>query len=62
MEFLVLSMYLDLYKTLDFQHGGDEDEEQNNKFQTLQGRNSILVKLEQMVRDSKKKYSSFRNR
>jgi len=35
-------------------YGRDEDEEQNNKFQTLQGRNSILVKLEQMVRDSKK--------
>ena len=35
-------------------YGGNEDEEQNNKFQTLQGRNSILVKLEQMVRDSKK--------
>ena len=28
-------------------------EEQNNKFQSLQGRNSILVKLEQMVKESK---------
>ncbi len=34
-------------------YGGNEDEEQNNKFQSLQGRNSILVKLEQMVRESK---------
>jgi sugar-specific transcriptional regulator TrmB len=33
---------------------GEEDEEsQDNKFQSLQGRNSILVKLEQMVRESK---------
>ena len=35
-------------------YGGNEDEEQKNKFQSLQGRNSILVKLEQMVRDSEK--------
>ncbi len=34
-------------------YGGNEDQEQNNKFQSLQGRNSILVKLEQMVRESK---------
>jgi sugar-specific transcriptional regulator TrmB len=27
--------------------------EQNNKFQSLQGRNSILVKLEQMIKESK---------
>ena len=33
---------------------GEEDEvSQDNKFQSLQGRNSILVKLEQMVRESK---------
>ena len=32
----------------------NENEEQENKFQSLQGRNSILVKLEQMVRDSEK--------
>jgi len=31
----------------------DGNEEQTNKFQSLQGKNSILVKLEQMVRDSK---------
>lgn len=30
-----------------------EDESQNNKFQSLQGRNSILIKLEQMVKESK---------
>jgi len=29
------------------------DESQENKFQSLQGRNSILVKLEQMIKDSK---------
>jgi len=34
-------------------YGGNEDQEQNNKFQSLQGRNSILVKLEQMIRESK---------
>ena len=33
---------------------GNEEQEQENKFQSLQGRNSILVKLEQMVRDSEK--------
>ena len=32
---------------------GNEPEEQDNKFQSLQGRNSILVKLEQMVKESK---------
>jgi sugar-specific transcriptional regulator TrmB len=31
----------------------DGNEEQNNKFQSLQGKNSILVKIEQMVKDSK---------
>ena len=31
----------------------NEDESQDNKFQTLQGRNSILVKLEQMIKESK---------
>jgi len=31
----------------------NENESQDNKFQTLQGRNSILVKLEQMVKESK---------
>jgi len=31
----------------------NEGEEQNNKFQSLQGRNSILVKLEQIVKESK---------
>ncbi len=31
----------------------NKNEEQNNKFQSLQGRNSILVKLEQMVKESK---------
>jgi len=34
-------------------YGGNENEEQNNKFQSLQGRNSILVKLEQMIKESK---------
>lgn len=34
-------------------YGESEDESQANKFQSLQGRNSILVKLEQMVRESK---------
>jgi len=34
-------------------YGGNEPEEQDNKFQSLQGRNSILVKLEQMVKESK---------
>ncbi len=32
---------------------GNEEQVQDNKFQSLQGRNSILVKLEQMVRESK---------
>ena len=31
----------------------DENEGQDNKFQSLQGRNSILVKLEQMIKESK---------
>jgi len=31
----------------------DENESQDNKFQSLQGRNSILVKLEQMIKESK---------
>ncbi len=31
----------------------NENESQNNKFQSLQGRNSILVKLEQMIKESK---------
>ncbi len=34
-------------------YGEDENESQNNKFQSLQGRNSILVKLEQMIKESK---------
>jgi len=34
-------------------YGEDKTEEQNNKFQSLQGRNSILVKLEQMIKESK---------
>jgi len=34
-------------------YGGNENEGQDNKFQSLQGRNSILVKLEQMVKESK---------
>ena len=31
---------------------GDKEKEEDNKFQTLQGRNSILAKLEQMVKES----------
>ena len=31
----------------------DENEGQENKFQSLQGRNSILIKLEQMIKESK---------
>jgi sugar-specific transcriptional regulator TrmB len=34
-------------------YGGNEEEVQDNKFQSLQGRNSILVKLEQMIKESK---------
>jgi len=34
-------------------YGEDEGVEQKNKFQSLQGRNSILVKLEQMIKESK---------
>lgn len=34
-------------------YGEDENESQDNKFQSLQGRNSILVKLEQMIKESK---------
>ena len=34
-------------------YGKNENESQDNKFQSLQGRNSILVKLEQMIKESK---------
>jgi len=34
-------------------YGESDDESQDNKFQSLQGRNSILVKLEQMIKESK---------
>ena len=34
-------------------YGEDDKDEQENKFQSLQGRNSILVKLEQMIKESK---------
>jgi sugar-specific transcriptional regulator TrmB len=34
-------------------YGQNENESQDNKFQSLQGRNSILVKLEQMIKGSK---------
>lgn len=34
-------------------YGDGENESQENKFQSLQGRNSILVKLEQMIKESK---------
>lgn len=34
-------------------YGESEDESQDNKFQSLQGRNSILGKLEQMIKESK---------
>jgi len=34
-------------------YGENEEETQDNKFQSLQGRNSILVKLEQMIKESK---------
>ena len=34
-------------------YGEDEEVQQDNKFQSLQGRNSILVKLEQMIKESK---------
>ncbi len=34
-------------------YAGDENDSQENKFQSLQGRNSILVKLEQMIKESK---------
>ena len=34
-------------------YGENKGEVQDNKFQSLQGRNSILVKLEQMVKESK---------
>ncbi|EGP93743.1 TrmB family transcriptional regulator [Nitrosarchaeum koreense] len=33
-------------------YSGNKETPEDNKFQTLQGRNSILVKLEQMVRES----------
>ncbi len=32
------------------EYGENENESQDNKFQSLQGRNSILVKLEQMIK------------
>ncbi len=34
-------------------YGESDEGQQENKFQSLQGRNSILVKLEQMIRESK---------
>ncbi len=34
-------------------YGENEEASQDNKFQSLQGRNSILVKLEQMIKESK---------
>lgn len=34
-------------------YGQNKNEDQNNKFQSLQGRNSILVKLERMIKESK---------
>ena len=34
-------------------YGDGEEKNQDNKFQSLQGRNSILVKLEQMIKESK---------
>ena len=34
-------------------YGEDNEQSQDNKFQSLQGRNSILVKLEQMIKESK---------
>ncbi len=34
-------------------YGEDDTESQDNKFQSLQGRNSILGKLEQMIKESK---------
>ncbi len=34
-------------------YGENEEAQQDNKFQSLQGRNSILVKLEQMIKESK---------
>ncbi|MGY5144172.1 MAG: TrmB family transcriptional regulator [Candidatus Nitrosopumilus sp. bin_32a] len=34
-------------------YGEEDKESQDNKFQSLQGRNSILVKLEQMIKESK---------
>lgn len=33
-------------------YSGNKETSEDNKFQTLQGRNSILVKLEQMIRES----------
>ena len=33
-------------------YSGDKEKSEDNKFQTLQGRNSILVKLEQMIKES----------
>lgn len=34
-------------------YGENKESKEDNKFQTLQGRNSILVKLEQMIKESK---------
>jgi len=34
-------------------YGEEDNKDQENKFQSLQGRNSILVKLEQMIKESK---------
>jgi len=34
-------------------YGGSDEKDHDNKFQSLQGRNSILVKLEQMIKESK---------
>ena len=34
-------------------YGENDEKSQENKFQSLQGRNSILVKLEQMIKESK---------
>jgi len=41
-----------LWKTIP-KYIGNKEKSEENKFQTLQGRNSILVKLEQIVKDSK---------
>lgn len=41
-----------LWKTIP-KYIGNKEKSEDNKFQTLQGRNSILVKLEQIVKDAK---------